>query len=377
MRRKLLAALFCAALMLQLAVPAGAAGSVYFTAVNKNVLKLSDATMPFWSGGYLYVPSSIFTGANRDLQVGVTVTSSGGGTTLLLYGGGAEFQTLSFDLSKDFAVDKNGNMYFQKAIQRGGVTFLPISLVARVFDLVYTVIEVSRGYLVWVRTHSADMSERIFADAASYQMESRYSQYLKEQGQGDVSSGEESTGGAAQTTSGQRVYLCLEAADGSAVSALLDALDQYGSQAAFYCTVDFLEREGALLRRMTATGQAVGILADAAAGSTVAEQLAAGNAALEAATCGRTRLARLENVSDQTAAEVEQMGYVCLWEDLDRSIYPLSNSSAAEVLARRVGERSGSVSVWLGDGATAAGLRAFLTGLRQSGDRCLALTETT
>ena len=66
MRRKLLAALFCAALMLQLAVPAAAAGSVYFTAVNKNVLKLSDATMPFWSGGYLYVPSSIFTGANRD-----------------------------------------------------------------------------------------------------------------------------------------------------------------------------------------------------------------------------------------------------------------------------------------------------------------------
>ena len=113
MRRKLLAALFCAALMLQLAVPAGAAGSVYFTAVNKNVLELSDATMPFWSGGYLYVPSSIFTGANRDLQVGVTVTSSGGGTTLLLYGGGTEFQTLSFDLSKDFAVDKNGNMYFQ------------------------------------------------------------------------------------------------------------------------------------------------------------------------------------------------------------------------------------------------------------------------
>jgi peptidoglycan/xylan/chitin deacetylase (PgdA/CDA1 family) len=376
MRRKLLAVLFCAALMLQLAVPAGAAGSVYFTAVNKNVLELSDATMPFWSGGYLYVPADIFTGSNRDLQVGLTTTSSGGGTTLLLYGGSAEFQTLSFDLSKDYAVDKNGNMYFQKAIQRGGVTFLPISLVARVFDLLYTVIEVSRGYLVWVRTHSADMSERIFADAASYQMESRYSQYVKEQGQGDVSEAE-SPDDTAQAASGQRVYLCLEAADGSAVSALLDALDQYGSQAAFYCTVDFLEQEGALLRRMTATGQAVGILADAAAGPTVAEQLAAGNAALEAATCGRTRLAKLENVSDQTAAEVERMGYVCLWEDLDRSPYPLTNSSAAEVLARRVSERGGSVTVWLGDGADAAGLRAFLADLRQSGDRCLALTETT
>lgn len=375
MRRKLLAALLCAALVVQMAAPAAAAGTVYFTAVNKNVLELSDATMPFWSGGYLYVPSSLFTGSNRDLRVGLTTTSSGGGTTLLLYGGGTEFQTLSFDLSKDYAVDKNGNMYFQKAIQRGGVTFLPISLVARVFDLVYTVIEVSRGYLVWVRTHSADMSERIFADAASYQMESRYSQYLKDQNSAS-SGGDTGSGGSAQTASGQRVYLCLEAADGTAVSALLDTLDQYGSQAAFYCTVDFLEQEGALLRRMTATGQTVGILADAAAGSTVAEQLAAGNAALEAATCGKTRLAKLENVSDQTAAEVERMGYVCLQPDLDRAIYPLNGTGAADTLLRRVGERSGSVTVWLGDGATAAGLGAFLADLRQSGDRCLALTET-
>ncbi len=375
MRRKLLAALFCAVLAVQLAVPAGAAGSVYFTAVNKNVLELSDATMPFWSGGYLYVPSSLFTGSNRDLQVGLTATGSGGGTTLLLYGGSAEFQTLSFDLSKDYAVDKDGNMYFQKAIQRGSVTFLPISLVARVFDLLYTVIEVPRGYLVWVRTHNADMSERIFADAASYQMENRYSQYVKGQ-EAEPSQEESSSGGATQTASGQRVYLCVEAADASAVTALLDVLDQYGSQAAFYCTVEFLEQEGGLLRRMTATGQAVGILADAAAGPTVAEQLAAGTAALEAATCGRTRLARLENVSDQTAADVERMGYCCLWPDLDRSSYALADSGAASVLLRRVGERSGSVTVWLGGGTTAAGLRAFLGEVRQSGDRCLALTET-
>lgn len=28
-------------------------------------LPLSDATMPFWSGGYLYIPASIFTGTVR------------------------------------------------------------------------------------------------------------------------------------------------------------------------------------------------------------------------------------------------------------------------------------------------------------------------
>lgn len=379
MRRKLLAALACAVLVVQLAVPADAAETVYFTAVNKNVLELSDATMPFWSGGYLYVPSTIFTSVSRDLKVGVTTTNSGDGTTLMLYGGSAEFQTLSFPLSKDYAVDKYRNMYFQKAIQRGGVTFLPISLVARCFNLLYTVIEVSRGYLVWVRTEDVDLSERIFADAASYQMESRYSQYLKNQG----SETTDETGETGETidtspsVSGQRVYLCVRAEDAATVSALLDVLDQYDSQAAFYCTVDFLRQEGDLLRRMTATGQAIGIVADAALPEgTVAEQLAAGNAALEMATWGKTRLVRLENVSDQTAADVEALGYRCLWPDLDRSPYPLADSASADVLLRRVEERSGAVSVWLGDGASAAGLEAFLSALSGSGGRCLAMTET-
>ena len=374
MRKKLLAALACAVLAIQMALPAGAAGGVYFTAVNYNVLELSDATMPFWSGGYLYVPSSIFTGSNRDLKVGVTTITNSNGTPALLLYGGTEFQTLSFDPAEDYAEDKSGNMYFQKSIQRGGITFLPISLVAQVFDLLYTVIEVPRGYLVWVRTRSADMSERIFADAASYQMESRYSQYLKAQ---DTGQSDGQSSGGIQTEEGQRVYLCVRAEEASRVSALLDVLDQYDAQAAFYCTVDFLEQEGALLRRMTATGQAVGILADAAAdGRTVAEQLAAGNAALEAATCGKTRLARLENVSDQTEAEVERMGYRCLRTDLDRAAYPLSGAASADVLLRRVAERSGDVSVWLADGASADGLRAFLAGAKQSGDRCLAMTET-
>ena len=278
MRRKLLATLACVVLLVQLTVPVMAAGTVYFTAVNKNVLELSDATMPFWSGGYLYVPSTIFSGVNRDLGVGVATISGEEGPALLLYGGDAEFQTLSFDLSKDYAVDKDGNMYFQKAIQRGGVTFLPISLVARCFGLLYTVIEVPRGYLVWVRTKDVDLSERIFADAASYQMESRYSQYLKDQESGSQPSGGEDTtteSPDAQSTSGQQVYLCIKASEASVVTALLDVLDQYDRQVTFYCTVDFLQQQGDLLRRMTASGYTIGIVADAAEGDrTVAEQLA-------------------------------------------------------------------------------------------------------
>ena len=61
--KKRIAALLCAALLVcQLAAsPAQAVESVHFTAINDNMLPLSEENMPFWSNGYLYVDSSIFT----------------------------------------------------------------------------------------------------------------------------------------------------------------------------------------------------------------------------------------------------------------------------------------------------------------------------
>ena len=161
---------------------------------------------------------------------------------VILYANGETMRYLLFDLNKDYAEDQNGNMYFQKPLVRNGVIFLPVSLIAQSFGLIYSTIAVERGYLVWVRTQSADMSERIFADAAIYPMETRYNQYLKSQETGQPEDETtESTGTPSE--SGQRVYLCIRADDAETVSELLDALDWYDSQAAFYCTVDFLEQE--------------------------------------------------------------------------------------------------------------------------------------
>lgn len=144
MRRKLAALLLCLLLVFQLSpVPSGAAETVYFTAVNKNVLTLSDDTMPFWSGGYLYVPSTIFTGVGRDL--GVSYYPNIARQTVLLYVDKTVYSSLVFDLNKDYAIDNEGNLYFQKPIQRGGVIFLPISLIARCFGLLYSTVEVDPG----------------------------------------------------------------------------------------------------------------------------------------------------------------------------------------------------------------------------------------
>ena len=104
MRRKLAALLLCLLLVFQLSpVPSGAAETVYFTAVNKNVLTLSDDTMPFWSGGYLYVPSTIFTGVGRDL--GVSYYPNIARQTVLLYVDKTVYSSLVFDLNKEYAID--------------------------------------------------------------------------------------------------------------------------------------------------------------------------------------------------------------------------------------------------------------------------------
>lgn len=373
MRRKLAALLLCLLLVFQLSpVPSGAAETVYFTAVNKNVLTLSDDTMPFWSGGYLYVPSTIFTGVGRDL--GVSYYPNIARQTVLLYVDKTVYSSLVFDLNKDYAIDNEGNLYFQKPIQRGGVIFLPISLIARCFGLLYSTVEVDRGYLVWVRNPDMDMEERYFADAARSRMDYEYSQYLRNQGTAAEETVPEQSEPSVVT--GQRIYLSMEAAESAAVSSLLDTLDRYDAQAAFYCTAGFLEEAGDLLRRMSAAGQAIGLIADAADDRPVTEQLEAENRLLSQAASVKTRLAWIRNATAEAVAEAEAAGFCCLTPDLDRSAYPLSSTGAADTLFQRVTSRSGAVTVWLGDGANAAGLGSFLSAAEAADDRCLAMTET-
>lgn len=308
MRRKLAALLLCLLLVFQLSpVPSGAAETVYFTAVNKNVLTLSDDTMPFWSGGYLYVPSTIFTGVGRDL--GVSYYPNIARQTVLLYVDKTVYSSLVFDLNKDYAIDNEGNLYFQKPIQRGGVIFLPISLIARCFGLLYSTVEVDRGYLVWVRNPDMDMEERYFADAAKSRMDYEYNQYLRNQSAEEDIAPEETE---PSTVTGQRIYLCVEAADPERVKSLLDILDRYDAHAAFYCTEAFLREGGDLLRRMTATGQAIGLAVDAAADRPVTEQLETGNRLLSQAASVKTRLAWIENAGEESVSAAEAAGF-CRW----------------------------------------------------------------
>lgn len=375
MRRKAAALMLCVLLAVQLAAPqALAEEKVYFVAVGNNVLPLSDATMPFWSGGYLYISSTIFTGIVWN-SIGIAHSYNSAQQLEVLYNRDRD-KSLVFDLKQNNARDGAGNIYYPGAVKRNGTVFVPASIVASCFGLQYSLIpDVEHGYLVWLRGPGYGLSDKEYADAAAYPMAYCYDQYLKSKETSPTTSGKPADTSPVQTASGKSIYLCLEA--DSTAPFLLTVLDQYDARAAFFCSLEFLETQGDLLRRMSATGQAIGLLVDASDSQrTVAEQLEAGNQALYRATCGKTRLAYVKNGDAAAVQAAEDAGFRCLLPDLDRSGYGLRSTSNAESLLQKVSARRNDVTVWLADTANNVGLRAFLAAAEEGENRCLPLTET-
>ena len=72
----------------------------------------------------------------------------------------------------------------------------------------------------------------------------------------------------------------------------------------------------------------------------------------------------------------EEAGFRCLRPELDRSGYDLRSASGALELVRRLASWRGDAAVWLGEGASPAGLRAFLSAAQEAGGVCVAYTET-
>ena len=338
--------------------------------------------MPFWSGGYLYIASSIITGSVRDI-LDISCIRNQNQKRLVLYSV-KDAESLFFEWEKDYATDKEGNVYYPGAIYKNGEVFVPAALVARLFGLQYSVTAVStavdgeavKGDLVWLRQPGHILSASVFADAAtSGAIPERYADYMKSKRAQEVESDTAAAPEDGVEVEGRRIYLCLTA--GEDASALMDQLDQYQAQAAFFCTPEFMEENGALLRRMTATGQSIGILADADdPDRTVLEQLSAANQVLEEATFGKTRLVRVQNGMEEDFQAVRDAGYRFLEPDLDRSGYQLQGVSNANSLLRRIAGQRDDVTVWLADTAGLSGLRAFLSAVGNAEGQCLAWTET-
>ncbi len=370
MGKRLAALALCILLTAGLSAPAARADAeVYFVAAGSNVLPLSDASMPFWSGGYLYVSSTIFTGLAWE-ALGVGYVAANERQPLILYSGGDK--SLMFELGTTYARDAGGTRYYPGAVQRNGQTFVSAALVADYFGLEYSMIrDVEHGYLVWLRKAGFGLGERDFANAAVYAMTQRYEEYLRNREPSGSHSGESPF--PVLPADGNGIFLAVAA--GEQTGALLEVLDRQDAQAAFFCDLEFLETQGDLLRRMAARGHAIGLLAEVGE-QPLAQQLSDGNEALYRATCTKTRLALVKDGDQETLTAAAEAGYYVFTPELDRSGSGLQSVAAADNLLQRIAARREDTTVWLGDAVNGNGLRAFLTVAGESGARCLALRET-
>lgn len=369
MKRRMAVLLAICLLLPLIVLPSAAAKTVYFTAVNENVLELTDASMPFWSGDRLYVDSAAFSSG----AVGVGYARNRLQKSMVLWDISRPTKALFYDLAEGTAKNGSGESVYPGAIVRNDHVFVAAAMVAEYFGFTYANLKVDHGYLVWLHSSGYSMPNAMFVDSATYQLDARYNRYQKKYEAAEEKPGAEPEPETEEPSAGgQSLYLCMRLPQDAGT--VLGALAESRSGAAFYLTEREIRDNGDLVRQILAAGHAVGLLADAQAGD-VPEQLRAANAALFEASGGKSRLCRVENGGENELSAAREAGYCCLQPKVDFSTRGLY-SGTAQSLLQAAAARRGSVTVWLSDRASASGIRSLASLATMARDRLLSITET-
>lgn len=364
MKGKRFLCLLLATLLLFTLAPAKteAETTVYFTAVNDQLLPdLSDGTMPFWSGGRLYVPYTAIAGTD----LGLFYSRSRDKSTAVVYRQGS---ALTFDFAAGTVTDQNDRQYSGAAVVRGDVVFLPLDLLTQFFSLDYSYTRVTYGYLVRLKSDTVVLSDAKFIDAAAMSMEQLYNDYMKTH---NGSNSADTPPDSDTDNDRNLVCLTLRVTDENVSNALLDTLVKENAKATFLFSEEQLSSLGDLLRRIVISGSAAALYIDASGGS--ARTLSAierANNALWTACNEKTRLVYLSDTSDETLRAVRRAGYCPIVFDLD---YRADPPVAGDILRKA---RSGGCIAYLGSDANLQeNWSALLARLRSSSRPVTALNE--
>lgn len=356
-RRRAVPLLLAVVLVLSLSPMPASAATLYFTAVNNSVAPLTSDTMPFWSGGTLYVPYSIFDASLNKIGVGLGLYTSYNrdSRTVTIFN---LRQMLIFDLNSGTCRDDvTGTTYISRAIMRGGRPYLALSTVCSHFGLEYSynqLPDIPQGYLVRIKSSDTVMSDADFIDAAKNVINNRLREYT--QSLNPAESTDPGTNPSTPSIPGGNTpagkddtaaYLAFRCETGEGLTGILDTLRESECCAVFFLTPQLLE-EGDLVRRILGGGHSVGILAD---GGETAPLLEQGSLALERAACARTTLTYAPGQQES----LEEEGWVCWQETVllhpDDTVNPNTFASGA---VRRLGKQDQAVCLTLEGGENAA-----------------------
>ena len=341
----------------------GVLEGVYFTAANDQLLDLTADTMPFYSGGQLYIASSFFVGT--DLEVRYVRNRSMG--LAMLY---TTKTDLRFDLVNSTVYDKNGTTYSGRAIEKNGTIFFPVDLVCQVFGLVYTISPTATVPLIRVKNSSVMLSDRRFIDAAMTQMAQRYAAYEKSLEQNNpVEDPVPPSPPPIQAAEGQKVYLILSSGSPEETCAAMDRLGD--SKATFLLTVQQMEN-GDLVRQILGRGHGLALQIRSTTEEEILGELQRGRELVWNASLTLLQLVWYEGSTD-IAPLLSQQGCVRVTAEIDRREQPVRSQKRASALLTMVGQYREDVSVFLGvDADNKDGLGYLLTDLQEAQYRLCA-----
>lgn len=328
---------------------AQAAGNIYLTAVNENLLELTSDTMPTWSNGVLYVPYTVFDGSYTGINLGISSSYSRDEGTVTLY---TLQQMVVFDLNRGTCYNPLTEQTLSgRAILRNGRPYVPVAAVCSYFGLSYSVIDIDEGYIVRIKSSGVVLSDYSFVDSAQNSIRNRirdYNQanqsqptpgvlpptYNPEEPDTDITVPDDPVDADVIPT-----YLAFACEDSQGLSEILDTLDSRNQRAIFFFDAQGLEREDDLIFRILGSGYSIGLLAQGRSASAANRLLEQANQTLAQVAYTRTSVVL---VPESQREELEAEGWIC-WNETASAVPTQgvgSNTHANQVLSRISGNYS-------------------------------------
>lgn len=322
---------------------AQAAGNIYLTAVNENLLELTSDTMPTWSNGVLYVPYTVFDGSYTGINLGISSSYSRDEGTVTLY---TLQQMVVFDLNRGTCYNPLTEQTLSgKAILRNGRPYVPVAAVCSYFGLTYSIIDIDEGYIVRIKSSGVVLSDYSFVDSAQNSIRNRirdYNQanqsqptpgvlpptYNPEEPDTDITVPDDPVDADVIPT-----YLAFACEDSQGLSEILDTLDSRNQRAIFFFDAQGLEREDDLIFRILGSGYSIGLIAQGRSTSATNRLLEEANQTLSQVAYTRTSVVL---VPENQREELEAEGWIC-WNETASAVPTQgvgTNTYANQVLKR-------------------------------------------
>lgn len=368
------------------------AADVCFTAVNDRVLPLTDAGMPIWYGGFLYVPYTTFDqyqsfgGSVSDSELGIFSSYSRSENTVTIYDAR---HILEFHIGSGTARDiLTGSTYKTGAVLRDGVPYVPVYVICSHFGMKYSYLSIPQGNMLRIKNSAVVLNDSQFVDAAENLLNKRLREYeqslMPVQPEPKPEPKPETPAVPVEpspkpTPEPERVpvdtYLSFRCEQADALESIMFQLELLRNYAMFYLSPDVIEQRPDLVVQILGRGHGVGLLAWGESLQETEALLERGEQALRESAFCRTATALVPERHEQ---QVEELGWIC-WDttlELEPGENTGANYYARTTLNRLNGRTRDTYLTMLADGNGARVLATLLQSLKSEGYDILIPLET-